>query len=109
MDSVKEFRLVERLQKALDDAGIPTDGCSADRIDFASNATPEQRTQGAAILAGLGKRPRRPKRNLRALVNAMAQADQLKLLRGLIFERLREVPGFAQRWGVDLDGDEPDV
>lgn len=100
--------MLTRLQKLLDDAGIPNAGCSQNRIDFLPTATPEQRAAGKAILEGFDRRKRRERPGLRGFVNALSTADTNKLLRMLIVEKLREDPLWAKRHGVDLDGDEPE-
>lgn len=118
---------LNKLQAQLKTAGIPLTGISprqpadeevphfTDRgqgffveLHFDPAATASQRAQAAQILAGFIFEPRRPRSraSLLADVQALTAAQRNLLLAAVAVDFLQREPGFAQKLGINLEGDE---
>ena len=104
-----------RLDELIKESGVPIfglRGVQGDvKIDFDPAATPQQRTDTAAIVAGFDWTPRRPRSYLSIIsdIAGLSDADRIKLLAAVAADFLRRFPRFAQRLSINVDGDEPDV
>lgn len=105
---------IQRLQDAFDAAAIPIDGISFGpplRVDYRPEATAQQRSAGDALVAGFDSRPRRPRKAAAIFqaINALSAADRTKLITAVCTAVLIDNPLLAQRIGINIGGDEPDV
>lgn len=99
-------------------AGIPITGVNrgtlADpvlvTVQFAPEATAEQRSQAQAIVAGFDWRPRRkrPYTELISAIGNLTVSDRNKLINLSLAHFLRENPKAASLVGITLSGDEPE-
>lgn len=120
---------LDRLQSQLKTAGIPLTGISprqpvegevthfTDRgqgffveMHFAPSATAPQRALAAQILAGFTFERRRPRSRASLLVEvqALTTNQRNQLLAAMAVDFLQREPGFAQKLGINIDGDEVD-
>lgn len=102
-----------RLDAALKTAGIPIDGVSVGesiRVDYRPEATQQQRSQAAAIVAGLDLRPRRPRSlpSIAADIAGLSAADRNRLVAAVCAAYLQDHPAFARTLSLAIDGDEPE-
>lgn len=104
-----------RLHEAIEDAGIPIFGLRGEpgsvAIDFSPAATAQQIADAGDIVASFDWTPRRPRTYLSIIsdIAALAAADRNKLLAAVAADFLRRAPRFAQKLGIGIDGDEPDI
>lgn len=125
-----EFRFaatLDRLQAQMKTAGIPLTGISprqpegdetphfVDRgqgffveLHFGPSATAPQRALAAQILAAFSFERRRPRSraSLMADVQALTAAQRNQLVAAMAVDFLQREPDFAQKLGINLDGDE---
>ena len=105
--------MIERLHQQIAATGIPIVGVSGSgpnvRIDFAPEATPQQRSQAAQIAAQFDWRPRQPRASAAILadIQALSPAESQKLIVRLLRDRILEQPFWAIEQGVNVAGDEP--
>lgn len=106
---------LDRLYRQIRGAGIPIDGVSGIssttyRIDFRPEATAPQRAQANSIAQTFDWRRRRnrPYNDLVADINALSVADRQRLINLVLADFLREHPNFAIRFGINVDGEEPE-
>ncbi len=108
-----DILLVQRLQVAVDTAGIPNQGVSVGpplRIDYLAAATPVQIAAGVLLLASFDVRPRKLKTfpTRLAEIRLLKAKDRDDLLSVLLADWIGECPARARSLGIELDGDEPD-
>jgi hypothetical protein len=110
---------VAELHQGLLQAGLPVVGVALVdatppakvRIDFAADATAEQRARAEAIAAGFDwrKRNARPLDALVRDVERLPPNDRQRLVDLVLAETLQSRPDFATRNGIALEGDEPEA
>lgn len=111
-------RLTE-LHESLLRAGLPVVGVALVeptppvkvRLDFAAEATAEQRAEAEARAASFDwrKRQPRPLADLVADLERLPPAERQRLVDLVLAETLRGRPDFASRHGIALEGDEPEA
>lgn len=120
---------LDRLQSQLKTAGIPLTGMSprqpaegesphfTDRgqgffveLHFGPSVTAPQRALAAQLLAAFAFEPRRPRSRASVLadVRGLTAAQRNLLLAAMAVDFLQREPDFAQKLGINLDGDEID-
>ncbi len=111
-------RLTE-LHESLLRAGLPVVGVALVdptlpvkvRIDFAAEATAEQRAAAEALAAAFDWRKRRPRPagDLVADLEQLLPTERQRLVNLVLAETLRSRPDFAIRQGIALEGDQPEA
>lgn len=120
---------LEKLQAQIKTAGVPLAGISPRQpegnevahftdngqgffveLHFAQAATAPQRALAAQILAGFTFKRRRPRSRASLLVEvqALTTNQRNQLLAAMAVDFLQREPGFAQKLGINIDGDEVD-
>lgn len=101
------------LTDALTAAGIPNTGVTRDQFGvvtvlFTKDATPQQKTQAAAIVAATDLTPKTPRAVasiMQDIANLSAQ-DVVKLTRLALADFLLRYPNAAKRLNINISGEE---